>query len=161
MQIFFGILLKKPLLCIGVNPSTATPEKTDKTIESVERIINNNGYDSWIMINLYPQRRTNINELPNKCDDKIVVQNLDTIKLIIEQFGINEIWAAWGTLINKRDYLFNCFMEIYEITSLSKCKWITFGNCTKDGHPHHPLYLSANSEKKDFDIEAYISKFVK
>ena len=43
-----------PLLCIGVNPSTAVPENLDPTLKSVARIADNNSYDGWIMINLYP-----------------------------------------------------------------------------------------------------------
>ncbi len=46
----------KTLICFGVNPSTATPDNLDNTLKSVERIISLNQYDSWIMLNLYPQR---------------------------------------------------------------------------------------------------------
>ena len=35
-----------PLICIGINPSTARPDALDPTLKSVERIAHNNGYDS-------------------------------------------------------------------------------------------------------------------
>ena len=47
-----------PLICIGINPSTATPDKLDNTLRSVERIALNNGYDSFMMFNVYPIRST-------------------------------------------------------------------------------------------------------
>ena len=42
-----------PLICIGVNPSTAEPGNLDNTLKSVERIAAGNGYDSFIMFNVY------------------------------------------------------------------------------------------------------------
>ena len=39
----------KPLLCFGINPSTAKPGELDNTLQSVARLALNNGFDSWIM----------------------------------------------------------------------------------------------------------------
>ena len=149
-----GYCAKSPLLCIGVNPSAATPEKLDPTIRSVERIAKNNSYDGWIMINLYPQRSTDPNMLHQKLSINIHQQNLYIIESILRKYDIPEIWAAWGTLITKRDFLVTCLSDIYELT-LNK-KWITFGPTTKNGHPHHPLYLNANTPKSSFDIINYM-----
>ena len=44
---------KKPLICIGINPSTARPDALDNTLKSVERIALGNGFDSFIMFNVY------------------------------------------------------------------------------------------------------------
>ena len=41
-----------PLICIGINPSTAAPEDLDNTLKSVSRIAAGNGYPSWIMFNV-------------------------------------------------------------------------------------------------------------
>ena len=35
-----------PLVCIGINPSTAIPDRLDNTLKSAERIALHNGYDS-------------------------------------------------------------------------------------------------------------------
>ena len=43
---------KKPLICIGINPSTAKPGDLDNTLKSVERIALGNGFDSFIMFNV-------------------------------------------------------------------------------------------------------------
>ena len=45
-----------PLICIGINPSTAEPDNLDNTLKSVERIALGNGFDSFIMFNVYAQR---------------------------------------------------------------------------------------------------------
>ena len=47
---------KNPLICIGINPSTARPDQLDNTLASVQRISLHNGFDSFIMFNVYAQR---------------------------------------------------------------------------------------------------------
>ena len=45
---------EKPLICIGLNPSSATPSKTDNTFRRLQNIANFNDFDSIIVFNLYP-----------------------------------------------------------------------------------------------------------
>lgn len=52
------------LACIGINPSTAKPNDLDRTLESVKRIARFNGYDGWVMYNIYPLRATDPVQLP-------------------------------------------------------------------------------------------------
>ena len=144
-----------PLLCIGVNPSTAVPENLDPTLKSVARIADNNSYDGWIMINLYPQRSTNPDGLHPQIDDALHQKNLDIIKTVLNTYEISDIWAAWGTLINKRSYLPGCLHDIYTLTA--GYNWIRFGDLSKDGHPHHPLYLSSDTPKYSFNITDYVN----
>ena len=49
-----GRVGRHPLVCIGINPSTAQPGALDPTLKSVERLANANDFDSWIMFNVYP-----------------------------------------------------------------------------------------------------------
>ncbi len=44
----------KPLLCFGINPSTAKPDDLDNTLKSVERLANSNDFDSWIIEKIHP-----------------------------------------------------------------------------------------------------------
>ena len=37
---------EKPLICVGINPSTAEPNDLDNTLKSVERIAHFNGYET-------------------------------------------------------------------------------------------------------------------
>lgn len=151
-----GIEGKNPLICIGVNPSTAEPNNLDRTMKSVEKFSKKMGYDSYIMLNLYPQRATNPDELDKDINKKIVKENLKHIEKIFEKKNLT-IWSAWGTLINKRKYLKNCLEDIVLIAEKYDCKWISIGPLSKNGsHPHHPLYLSDKSDYKDFDIKKYL-----
>lgn len=147
-----GYCSRSPLLCIGVNPSTASPENLDPTIQSVARIAQKNSYDGWIMINLYPQRSTNPDKMHQQLDNTIHQQNLHIIKSILDNYAISDIWAAWGTLITKRTFLSKCLTDIYSMTS--DYHWITFGSTSKAGHPHHPLYLSSQASKAPFHVDS-------
>ena len=146
---------KKTLVCIGVNPSTATPERLDNTLKSVGRISCNNEYDSWTMINLYPQRATNPCEIhKNKCI-KLHDENIKKIKTLLNENRDINIWAAWGTLIETRDFLKECLRDIYNITRDKKgIKWFSVGT-TNEGHPRHPLYVKKDTQLIKFDIENY------
>jgi len=143
------------LVCIGVNPSTAEPFKLDPTLKSVERIAKHHGFDSWIMLNLYPQRSTNPNNLHSCRDEYLHRKNLLHFENILT-VRQPVIWAAWGTLVTKRPYLMECLRDICELTKKHECSWVTFGKRSKDGHPHHPLYLRKDFEMDDFDLEEYL-----
>lgn len=145
------------MFCFGINPSTAEPNNLDNTVKSVERIAKHNGYDSWIMLNLYPQRATNPNDMHEICDQYILSENTKAISKLLSQYDNPTIWAAWGTLIEKRSYLKQCLAAIVDRTEDVNCNWITFGNRSKAGHPHHPLYLKTDSDFDEFDIRAYIN----
>lgn len=146
-----------PLICVGVNPSTAEPDHLDKTLESVNRMALSNGFDSWIMINLYPQRATEPNDMDRECNVEQANNNFEKIKELLSQYQKITIWAAWGTLIEKRPYLKNQLKRLIQIGDDLHCEWITFGKRTIKGHPHHPLYLSHDSNKQNLEIDDYYS----
>lgn len=153
-----GIKGEKTLICFGVNPSTAEPNKLDRTMESVDRIAKNNGFDSWIMLNVYSQRATNPNDLDSYIDKALHKRNLEEIERIMSK-GTCTAWAAWGTLIKKRKYLIECLKDIDNIVEKYDCKWITIGKASKEGHPHHPLYLKSSESIKEFLLENYLQLF--
>ena len=67
---------KNPLICIGINPSTAEPDHLDNTLKSVERIALGNGFDSFIMFNVYAQRATNPDAMEKECNLALHKENL-------------------------------------------------------------------------------------
>ena len=67
------------------------------------------------------------------------------------------IWAAWGSIIEKRDYLKQCLLDMLQIGKEYGASWCCAGQVTKKGHPHHPLYLKKDEKIKPFDIESYLS----
>lgn len=154
-RFFLGEKGEKTLICIGINPSTAEPNKLDNTLKNVRRFAYDLGYDSWLMLNVYPQRATNPNELDLEINLTYHRENLKQIENILN-YQKYDIWAAWGTLINKRKYLHECLNELVLLTRKNTLNWYTIGKKTKDGHPHHPLYLNKNLKLDLFDIDAYI-----
>lgn len=156
LRYILGTKGKKSLICFGVNPSTASPNDLDPTMKNVEFFARNNGYDSYIMLNLYPVRATNPNDLDKEQNIQAARENLKFISTFLQQ-GNFDIWAAWGTLISKREYLKSCLKEIAEVTKQYNCHWYSIGDCSKDGHPHHPLYLNRHSAMEVFDIDAYLA----
>lgn len=150
-----GTVGEKPLVCFGVNPSTAVPGDLDPTLKSVERFAKAGGFDSFIMLNLYPQRSTDPNGLHKRLNRTYHTDNLKNIEQVLKASSEPTIWAAWGTLIEKRPYLERCLKDILELEGIKKCRWITIGKRSKKGHPHHPLYLRNGSLMDDFDVTAY------
>jgi hypothetical protein len=158
VRYILGTKGSNPLICIGINPSTAEPENLDETLKSVERRANYNGFDSWIMLNVYPYRATDPDELPSEFNVELHQRNLFHIKTLLKNKQPT-IWAAWGALVNKRPYLKTCARGIFEITQEMNCKWVMFGKPTKEGHPHHPLYVDGKEAYSEFPAEDYFSKF--
>ena len=150
---------ENPLICIGVNPSTATPNKLDNTLRIVKAWSKRLGFDGWIMLNLYPQRATNPKNLHDICDMWLHRENKKHIYNTLGSGFIFQrtIWAAWGTLIEKRLWLKSCLRTIVG-ESIIHHRWITVGNRSIKGHPHHPLYLPKKSIAEDFDIATYLEQ---
>lgn len=148
---------KKPLICIGINPSTARPGDLDPTLKSVERIAKNNGYDSFIMFNVYAQRATSPDDMENVCNEVLHQENMRAFDYILSLSDEPVIWAAWGTIIEKRGYLWDCLQHMITIGQQHNARWVSCGKRSKAGHPHHPLYLRADSPVEPFDVISYIA----
>ena len=152
---------KNPLICIGINPSTAAPDDLDNTLKSVSRIASHSGFDSWIMFNVYAQRATNPDDMDQRLNVRLHKENMRAFSYIlsgVEKRNRPAVWAAWGTIIEKRPYLKDCVMDMVRIGKQYDAQWLCAGNCSKKGHPHHPLYLKKDEEVKAFPIDAYLEK---
>lgn len=148
---------ENPLVCIGVNPSTAEPGNLDPTLRNVKKFSKLLGYDGWIMLNLYPQRATNPNDLHENIDPILHIENWTHAHIIAEKYSPKTVWAAWGTLIEKRRYLISGLSRLHEVFMSAGASWITIGKLSKAGHPHHPLYLAHKSKFSHFDISGYLA----
>lgn len=148
-----------PLICIGINPSTAAPDDLDNTLKSVARIADANDYDSWIMFNVYAQRATNPDDMDIVLNEKLHRENMRAFEYILNNVGEGispAIWAAWGTIIEKRPYLRDCVLDMVRIGQSYGANWFSAGKRSKKGHPHHPLYLRKDAVTEPFDIEEYL-----
>lgn len=146
---------QRPLICMGINPSTAAPDALDNTLKSVERIALHNGYDSFLMFNVYAQRATNPDSMERTCNPLLHKENLEAFRYLLSLNPQPDIWAAWGAIIEKRGYLAQCLLDQIQAAQDFHARWFTAGPISKKGHPHHPLYLRKDAALDPFDPEKY------
>ena len=146
---------QKPLICIGINPSTARPGCLDNTLKSVERIALGNGFDSFLMFNVYAQRATDPNAMEQSCNLELHRENLRALEYLLSLNPQPAVWAAWGAIIEKRRYLARCLLDEIALGRRFGARWFTAGPISKKGHPHHPLYLPKSAPLAPFDPERY------
>ena len=147
---------QKPLICIGINPSTAQPDDLDNTLKSVQRIALGNGYDSFLMFNVYAQRATDPDAMEKVCNPLLHRENMEAFRYVLSLSDSPAIWAAWGAVIEKRGYLKDCVRDMLDIGRKYGAQWYCAGAITKKGHPHHPLYLRKDEKLRPFDVEHYL-----
>ena len=147
---------KKPLICIGINPSTAEPDNLDNTLKSVERIALGNGYDSFLMFNVYAQRATDPDAMEKTCNLRLHKENLEAFRDVLSLSDEPAVWAAWGAIVEKRGYLADCLRDFVAAGRERNARWFCAGAITKKGHPHHPLYLRKDEKLKPFDMNLYL-----
>ena len=141
---------KNTLICIGANPSVAESSECDATMNLLCAILENNGYDGFIMLNLYPLIVTNPDELAD-FDEKIHAKNLAKIEAVLAEFKNSDILLCYGGVLNKRKYLKEpCLKDILKLFDGHKIKCL---GTTKNGLPKHPSRISTKSEIIDFKFK--------
>ena len=150
---------QRPLICIGINPSTAVPDRLDNTLKSAERIALFNGYDSFVMFNVYAQRATDPDDMEQELNPVLHRENMKAFEWLLSRLTVTpDLWAAWGTIIEKRSYLPSCVMDMTSVGRRFGARWFTAGPRSRKGHPHHPLYLKKDSPLEPFsDLETYLA----
>ena len=149
---------KNPLICVGINPSTAKPDDLDNTLKSVQRIAQGNGFDSFLMFNVYAQRATRPDDMERQCNLRLHEENMKAWRYLLSLAKEPAVWAAWGAIIEKRKYLPRCVADMLSISREYDARWFCAGAISKKGHPHHPLYLRKDEKLKPFNTESYLSK---
>ena len=149
---------KNPLICVGINPSTAKPDALDNTLKSVQRIADGNGFDSFLMFNVYAQRATRPDDMEKVCNLRLHEENMKAFRHLLSIGEKPAVWAAWGAIIEKRKYLPACVADMLSISREYDAQWLCAGPISKKGHPHHPLYLRKDEKLKPFDTEAYLKQ---
>ena len=141
----------RPIIVIGLNPSTATPERPDPTIKRVMAIAKRNGYDSFIMLNLYAQRATQPEDLDEDCNCVLHTENLKALRWALaytkKQYpnDVVPVWCAWGNLVERRRYLARCWNDMLDVLHAEQNELLCI-SITKAGHPIHPLYQKNSSQ---------------
>jgi hypothetical protein len=150
-----GTVGTNPLVCFGINPSTAVPNALDRTVARVSRFAVDNGYDSWTMLNVYPQIATDPKNLDRAYQPDLIADNERHIASIINDRQLT-LLAAWGGLIALRSYLPSLLRDIIQLTTAAGCDWVSLGDPTKEGHPRHPLYVRADTPLHIFSVNSYL-----
>ena len=168
----------RPLFVVGLNPSTANREKSDVTATKVAHVARAEGYDGFVMTNLYPRRSTCPDNLPLRADSKMWQSNLDIISELARCESRPQFWAAWGADIGKRRYLARACQSLADNVADMGGSWWSFGPVTsgpaqkgaipgglkdkglltKKGHPRHPSRLNYEWSLQRFDIQRYLGQ---
>ncbi|MDR1678807.1 MAG: DUF1643 domain-containing protein [Prevotellaceae bacterium] len=148
---------EKTLYVIGLNPSTATDKKSDRTIDRIKKDFAK-GFDSFIMLNLYPKVTPSPSKLPNnnEYDETAFSRNIAEIGKHVPENAT--ILAVWGNNIDCRNYLKTSLLEISKQLNRKNCKWVKIGELTKVGNPRHPLYARSDWKLSEYKINDKIEK---
>ena len=149
-----------PVICAGINPSTAEPDNLDPTLKSVSRIAAANAFDSWMMFNVYAQRATRPDDMDTERNELLHHENMEAFRALLQLAACGGrtpiVWAAWGAIIEKRFWLMDCVRDMYMLGEDFGALWVCAGKCSKAGHPHHPLYLRKDELFHPFDMGGYL-----
>lgn len=155
-RFYLGEKGSKVLVFCGLNPSTATKEKSDTTISKVKQFSKNYGYDSFLMINLYPFRSTDPDKLPLELDEELHKENIKNIKKILKYYKQSDLLVCWGDKVHSRYYLNECFADLWRETEESFKGVYQIGDLTQAGEPRHPSRLPYSLKLTKFDIKKYL-----
>ncbi|MDE6811670.1 MAG: DUF1643 domain-containing protein [Muribaculaceae bacterium] len=142
---------QNPLIVLGVNPSTADDVTSDRTMTRVCGFADKMGFDSFVMLNVYPLRSTKIEELPAELNPDLHQKNLLYITDEISKIDNPTILVAHGNSISKKKYLRSCLQDILkELAQFKTAKFIQLGDLTNEGNPRHPLMARGDIEIKEY-----------
>ena len=84
-------------------------------------------------------------------------ENMKAFRHVLSISEHPTVWAAWGAIIEKRDYLSDCVRDMVSVGQEYGATWHCAGAISKKGHPHHPLYLRKDELLKPFDVISYLN----
>lgn len=149
----------RKLVVFGVNPSTANEQIADLTITKVMGFTERNGFDGFIMLNLYPQRCTNPANLDKEISEELHRQNLEEIRLSVCGMEKPVVLLGFGDTITLRPYLKRCLKEITDLLAPNNPQWKNAGTLTKNGNPRH-LSRVGYTSLSDFNMQKYLSIYL-
>ena len=111
------------------------------------------------MFNVYSQRATRPEDMDRELNPELHRANMAAFEYILQNVaqGLRPaVWAAWGTIIEKRPYLPGCVRDMVALGRRYDARWLCAGKRSAKGHPHHPLYLRKDEKTVEFDVEQYL-----
>lgn len=150
----------RPLIVVGLNPSTADETTPDATMRKIIGFINNwndrfsYNFDGFIMLNLYPLRETSpvVLNRTHEFNPVLHARNMEVISMILETHPHAEILLCYGDSIETVRWLKDCRDEILElIANYEGCSLFTLGGLTNMKNPCHPCRLAYSTNLEPFD----------
>lgn len=135
---FGGLAGEGYAMFIGLNPSTADEVNNDRTIKRCMSFAKSWGYGALCMTNLFAFRATRPVDMIAAADP---VGPDNDVHLIDLARGAGIVVAAWGA---------NGTHLERDLAVRALVPNLHFLRKTKDGHPGHPLYLSASLVPQPF-----------
>lgn len=136
------------VLFVMLNPSTANAEKDDPTIRKCMKFARSWGYGALRVMNLWDKITPEPNELRTWTIEEVERMrgrvNPDVyLSILQDQSAAAAVtvcgWGAWGGWFPERVY------QVMKVLTNPHALHVT-----KDGHPGHPLYLSADLKPQPF-----------
>lgn len=157
------------ILCIGINPNTADEKNLDPTSSNIKKITSENGYDGWVLANLYPKRNREAKNLEQESDSDLILENVKIIETFILENKISDVWIAWGDDIQKRRYFKESAIKLLEIFLNHELNIYVIRVNIRSGNPTHPVSRNMNRFFKGvspikligFDTDSYMKKLLK
>src|SRR5699024_10804236 len=151
-----GTVGTNPLICFGMNPSTAIPGLRDPTTRRLQRYAARDGFERCMVLDGCPQGSTDPHGV-----HAVYTAGLraETARHIAEFIGGRKLTllAAWGQPIRTRPYLRDLLSDIVSITAETSCDWVSIGDLTRTHHPRHPS-RGPYRPLQSFDMEAYLRR---
>jgi len=135
---------KQPLAWCMLNPSKADAEDDDPTIRRVVRFSRDHGYGAIEVINLFAYRATKPREL-RKAANPIGSKNQIALNSVFDR----DLVVAWGAIPKSSEARAT---EVLEFLTGWAANVFCLGT-TKQGHPRHPLFVSADTRLQPFKPE--------
>ena len=132
---------EKQCVAIGFNPATIDPNIIDKTNGKIINILKDNGYGSYILLNLYPQVSKNKDDFNE--DDEIDSSFQETLIKILELLNKTKTKTLifWGRTVPIPK-------NVFDILKTLQQNEILYMTIKKDTHSHyHPARINIDMEK--------------
>ncbi|MFJ3958879.1 DUF1643 domain-containing protein [Arthrobacter sp. NPDC090010] len=124
-----------PLVAICMNPSYASRDQADKTVNRLIQASIDNGHPGWLVLNLYPERATDSSQL-SPYDPELSAANCAAIEQVMVRFGVTEVLGAWGGL--KHATLRRAKEDVLDTLDRYGVNLYMFDGLTDGGDPRHP-----------------------
>ena len=128
-------MTRKPLMFIGLNPSTATEITNDPTVVRCMTRAAKNGFGGLLVANLYAFVSSNPNVLTGEEENYV---GKDTDEYILSMSKMAEVvvcgWGSFPAVNGRADAVLKMVQDPH-------CLGVNM-----DGHPKHPLYISYDKQ---------------